>query len=149
MLSMNPTNTLSAGFCEFGRERFRQNTLITSLTNKEKVLMVAERGELVMTSCYYARLYLAANTIPYHHSRSPYHITMNIISPRTSYHHEHHITMNTISPRTPSAEVMMPISALCCLSSVNKLSYLLKYSMRYGRMWIQFIQNSARAVASS
>jgi len=71
-----------------------------------------------MTSCYYA---LAANT-------------SHIIIP---YHHEYHIRM--------SAEVMMPISALCCLSSVNQLSYLPKYSMKYGRVWIQFVQSFSKS----
>jgi len=55
-----------------------------------------------MTSCYYARLHLAANTIGIH-TISPYHITTNTISPQTPHHHEHHIRM--------SAEAMMPISA--------------------------------------
>ena len=44
-----------------------------------------------------------------------------------------------------SAEVMVPISALCCLSSINQLSYLPKYSMRYGRMWIQIIQSFSKS----
>jgi len=53
------------------------------------------------------------------------------------HHHEHHIRM--------PAEVMMPISALCCLSSVNQLSYLPKYSMRYDRMSTQFIQSFSKS----
>jgi len=61
-----------------------------------------------MTSCYYARLHLAANTIiPYYYE---YPITTNTISLRTIslqtlyhyelYHHKYYITMNTIVSHT-------------------------------------------------